>query len=239
MAPTTMMIASQKRTISESRKHDLRSACLKRIRTNSWKTPDKVNDDSIIRPIRTIIEDEMRRSGVFLESPCSEDNNNSNNMNRLLENGGCEEDMDVTRLNDDYCPRSNHFMTEDELFELLEELEDEIHTQQPIDYDAIFDMAQKDFEDQVADFEQWESNDFEQLQSFLCPLCCSANLCILQSGTLICCPNQPSCSMFVDQLHNLAWQEVRNRLTSFLDNQSVVYEDEFIDQLAQNASLME
>ena len=90
--------------------------------------------------------------------------------------------MDVTRLSDDYCPRSNHFITEDELFELLEELEDEIHTQQPIDYDAMLDMAQKDFDDQVADFEQWESTDFEVLQSFLCPLCCSANLCILQSG---------------------------------------------------------
>jgi hypothetical protein len=86
--------------------------------------------------------------------------------------------------------RASHFLSEAELFELLEEVENEMQLKDEQHLEEILQQAQNEmryWEHQVTDYEQWQS-DQQKIKSkaVLCPICQDANLTQRSDGSILC-----------------------------------------------------
>lgn len=231
MAPKQTTSSHKKSVASASKpwKEEIRRACLLRFRTSRFCTPEKtLGSGRTISSVqsfeelqlRHVIEDEMRRNGVILDSPCSDSCSADAKrvtfepMEALADDG---RSIDI--------PKANHYITEDELFDLLEEIEEEIQRERSNGFEEMIDIARQDLEDQVADFELWQESKLRQddnaTGSFLCPVCRDAHLMITSSGSLV-CPNHMdgSCSMNLRGLHGHTLMDVQDRLREAFENHS-------------------
>ena len=227
LAPTSAHKTQRmkRRTPSKSWKDNLRQACLDRARRRQLQRRQGEEEDgehagqeSVSLPVaRAMVEEELRQQGVSVISPCMDHNNRNNeglarelsSPHQLLD--AYEPMMDDARsAENDATSAAHHYLTEDELFALLESVEEEI---QRADADFLEDIIHQQeeeqflLEDQVAEYEQWQaqeahaSNNFKEQDedslTVLCPVCNHANLIEAPDGCTIICPNimDGSCSL--------------------------------------------
>lgn len=193
---------------------------------NVFVSPENSQEAIDAIPVRRLIEDELRRNGVVLESPCVE------NTFRIESMYAGDEPMDVSTAIDSekfqslYEPPATHYITEEELFDLSEAIEFEIQTEATKFLEEMIEMENQNLYEQVADFEQWQDikvND-QFGGCFLCPICQRANIDVITTDVnnyLLVCPNYSTgnCSMHLDGLHGQSPMELQNRLaTTFVEH---------------------
>ena len=131
-------------------------------------------------------------------------------------------------INDDNdsFPIANHYITEDELFDLLQDIEDEIERERMQSLEDILDITSNDLYDRIAYYEQWEDTTFDDNTAacpLLCPLCQETNLLPTATGGLV-CPNHMdgSCSMILNELSGINVDNLRDRLAHTFEEHGIL-----------------
>lgn len=169
---------------------------------------------------RAMVEEELRQQGISVISPCMDRSNNNSNNNNIdqmraydspsrdldLEGYGYSQNINRQQVDVDSAtsatsepnnePNVNHFISEEELFELLEQVEEEIQRTDALRLEEVLQLADNEqtmLEEQVRDFEEWQAteqslSEHVQQSSVLCPVCREANLSETMQGGII-CPN--------------------------------------------------
>lgn len=212
-------------TASKTWKENLHRACLDRARRErtekSVNRDNRANDDhGVFLSARFMVEDELVQRAISVQSPCSDGGHLWDAANQTP--AGL---MDSSRKVD---PFSNHFITEDELFELLAEVEQEIEREDALHLDEMIEIAlhERDYlQDQVMDFERWEESkqqneEIDSAMTVLCPICHDANL-IQSTGRSIVCPNRMdgSCSMNLDNV-TIVLSELQEKISMAFEQHS-------------------
>jgi hypothetical protein len=206
-------------------KENLRTACLNRARRLS--TPRTAENASLcvedVQPVRLLVENEMIEQGVLLMSS-SWDAQYPNTTPSLslvdtvdMENGTSEEVPAIRRT-----PNAHHFISEEELFALLEEVEAELEKQETQQVEDALVFAQSDELDlieRIADYQEWEATRTESNEYVSCPLCCEAHLLQMFPDRRIVCPNHMDESCLLDLSNSLQFS-----LDDLKERLRVVYE---------------
>jgi len=225
-------------TASKTWKENLRRACLDRARrqrrqqlstTNNnnesqqqQQQPD--DEDCLMSPARRMVEEELRQQAIGIRSPCL---HQQEAVDHQMETSLDEPDEQQNGTGDAHSltavPIAHHFISEEELFELLEEVEQEMQREQALHVDDILEMAQHEkayLEEQVIDFEQWEEMHHQHDNTVPCPVCHESNL-ILSNGAIV-CPNtmDGSCSLQLPS-DNLSLEHFQDKLRSAFDEHSM------------------
>jgi hypothetical protein len=200
-------------TASKVWKESLRKACLDRARKrrllSATRTPSRNDHDlSDLVPARLLIEEEMMQQGVSLLSPCTD----HAKPQAISPPEIPQYDPMETTTSVASSPHEEHFISEDELFDLLAEVEAEIERTESLELEGFLDLARTDeldLEERIAEFQEWEGNSVEGV---LCPLCQEANL--LHSHNRLVCPNHMdhSCAFDVQNTLNLSLDDLQERL---------------------------
>ena len=203
--PQRQTPSRQQRTqLHEEWKESLREACIARARKNRqaliWQKRHQPADEVLTMDtgdgpccnddIRSLVEQELRQQGVDLVtlqdvSHC--DVYQAKHSPSCQPQNGEHENCHV--MNDD-C----HFLSEEELYELLQDVEEELRRSEEILLEEILEQEQRQMEEmeqQIADYQAWEDslalNGGEQ-DVVICPVCCEAML-RQPSPTKISCSN--------------------------------------------------
>lgn len=215
---------------SKTWKENLRRACLDRARrgrscitTNILDQNNQVESNGVSAAARDMIEDELRQREIAIHSLCSEDRFQ---LTRGHDPADCSMDtVEEEPLRDAEVPRANHFITEEELFELLAEVEEEIEREEALRLEERIRHEMEYLHDQVSDFERWEETKQQQDTplnvAVLCPICHEENL-VQSLDRSIVCPNcmDGSCSMQLDNI-GLTLPELQERMRASLDEHSL------------------
>ena len=196
MSTKRRVVSARKRTpvASKSWKENLRQACLYRARQRR-SSPEALTDQDMLSP-RLLIEDELRQHGVKLISPCMDRNQQQSTPQKSVD----------------------HYISEEELFELLQEVEDEMQRSDAIHLEEMIEIARDEeqyLENQIADYELWEESKMIEGSpvQVLCPICQEANLTNTPNGDII-CPNHmdESCSFCLAEGQPVSLFHLRQRL---------------------------
>jgi len=177
-------------TASKVWKDNLRRACLDRARSRRRRNAPA----AAAAAARYMVEEELRQQGIALRSPCTTQD--------LVESA--DQMMEVVTD----VPKANHFISEDELFELLEEVEEEIERTEAERLDDMIQQVQNEqqyLEDQIVEYEKWEENNklaqaaADNRLAVPCPICQDENLLQSDNHSIV-CPNHMdgSCTMQLD-----------------------------------------
>jgi Replication protein A interacting C-terminal len=225
------LTSTKKNPISATKSwNKVRRACIEKLRRNVFNTPDKstfiLNDDN--SPLlRNRLEDQLRRFGIVVASPCSDEINLNETHNKLIlqESAGFY-NYDNLDDNDTRMPIADHYITEDELFDLLQDLEYEIEQEKLKTFEEMTDGEKEYLNQQIADYEQWEeaqvdNDDNSSCQDFVCPMCNEADVIRTPSGGIV-CPNHMdvSCLMECIDLKGLQPDDIRCRIGNAITNHS-------------------
>jgi hypothetical protein len=178
---------------------------------------------SILPPARAILEEELRQQGITIMSPCiSMDNRNdqqqspsrdasSSSSSRYSQvdspsaaaftannDSGINVHTSGDNNKDDNAIHANHYISEEELFELLQEVEEEMQRSEEEMHQLLAREREHELEQQVQDFEEQQEQDAATIDSslwnttvpiaVLCPICKEANLSETRQGVIL-CPN--------------------------------------------------
>jgi hypothetical protein len=153
-------------TASKAWKEQLRQACLGRAQLRRWRhcsNQDNDNDDGLSP--RAMVEEELFQRGISLVSPSLAEAPAADGAQsfwwpvspREIDDGKNEmEDfsMDVVGKT-----KTNYHITEEELFQLLEEVEEEMQRQDALRLEEVLEMKRDEelfLQNQIADFEYWQ-----------------------------------------------------------------------------------
>lgn len=150
-----------------------------------------------------------------------------------------EKESDDPSSYENLLPRVNHFITEEELYELLTEVQNELDLDEANHNEQIFAMAQhemENFQSQVNDYEEWQDKkcgeqeiDCDSSLSVSCPICFRGTLIQHQSpfdfsdsGRCILCPNSidGSCSLRLENPSAASLFDLHGRLQWVCSNHS-------------------
>ena len=232
MTPKVAIASAPARKItpvaSKTWKENLRRACLDRARrgrscitTNILDQNNQVENSGVSAAARGMIEDELRQREIAIHSLCSEDRFQ---LTRGHDPADCSMDtVEEEPLRDAEVPRANHFITEEELFELLAEVEEEIEREEALRLEERIRHEMEYLHDQVSDFERWEEtkqHDTPFSIAVLCPICYEDNL-VQSSDRSIVCPNymDGSCSMQLESI-GLTLPDLQERMRASLEEHS-------------------
>jgi hypothetical protein len=177
---------------------------------------------SILPPARAILEEELRQQGITIMSPCiNMDNRNdqqqspsrdaSSSSSRYSQvdspsaaaftannDSGINVHTSGDNKKDDNAIHANHYISEEELFELLQEVEEEMQRSEEEMHQLLAREREHELEQQVQDFEEQQEQDAATIDSslwnttvpiaVLCPICKEANLSETRQGVIL-CPN--------------------------------------------------
>ena len=218
------VVSVRKGTPSKTWKENLRRACLDRVRqiSRSRKTTGETKNNSV-QPARLLVEREMVQQGISLLSPCTTSRHNvsfeedNTAMVLLAEEHGDDDD--------DSAPQANHYISEQELFELLEEVEAEIEKAETLRIDEVLqyeERGQLDLEERISEFQTWSEESLkirESYETVLCPICCESNLQQDTSTGRIVCPNvmDGSCSFDLPNQHKILLETLKEFLRVVLE----------------------
>lgn len=195
-------------------KANLRLACLERARRRNRM----LQHDDIASPmvklttpygVRQIVEEELRHQEVQIRASWFSDDHSTENHQTC--DDSCTGNMVITvddrasvdasgKLNE---PTAQHWISEEELYKLLEEVEQEMDREQDLLVDDIMQRAENErryLEEQVHDYEQWEEIMDQQHDDVVpCPVCHADHLSVTDNGQTIICPNtmDGSCSLII------------------------------------------
>jgi len=201
-------------TASKTWKENLRRACLERARQRQRRRPssnnnhdDDDNEDSsnmmmMVPAVRQMVEEELRQRSIAVRAPCfSDEPEPTNELSSMAMMDSDEQSNEIV------VPKAQHFISEEELLELLEEMEQEMEREQASLVDDMLQRAENErqyLEEQVLDFQQWEEMHQHQDDAVPCPVCHEENLMFSGDGTMIVCPNSMdgSCSCSLQLCNN-------------------------------------
>lgn len=229
-------------TKNKAWKNRIREACLNRVRRQRQDQPDDrtmmmtttqtvANDGSYVDS-RLLVEAELKLHGVRVVSPPNKSNWNyplpqnlqQSTVPMMMDCGGEEEAL-PSNNDDDVL-----VMTEDEVFDLMEEIEREWKQQNEKLLEEEMDRIENEQQAlyaTIADYERDEAviNDGDAV--VLCPLCQEANLTTSQCteiGDDIVCPNQmdESCSLRLEARSGLDLSSLRERLAQTISSHAEI-----------------
>ena len=189
---------------SKTWKEKLRTACLDRAREKRRRTPVKKVHEQV-QSARLLIEKEMIEQGIVLSSPCTV----SPDVDSMEE---------TPRLSSPETPHASDFISEEELFELLSQVEAELEKVDTLQLEEMLEFVhgdQMDLEERIADYQEWEeSSKTQQVEAVLCPICSECNLLQSLPSHRLVCPNHMdgSCDFDLPNPNNLSLQDLRERL---------------------------
>lgn len=166
---------SQPSTHTNRWKEDLRRACLERarqsrldlVRRKRGQLPTQSDNEEELSPLMMVMEEcQNQKVGVNTST------NTFNTVNRDDNQNFGAMELDKTLLDS-----GDHTLTEDDLFEILREVEEELRLDEEIFLEEVL-KAEDDFiEDTVADYEHWQETKKcdEQIP---CPICQTSKLAI-------------------------------------------------------------
>jgi hypothetical protein len=221
LSPSYTSIPARKRTPTACKtwKEKLRLACLDRARRR--RRHDHLNDSNdhegdemdgdILPPARALLEEELRQQGITVISPCINMDSRfeqQQQQQQMMNTDSCSSpsrdvsnnDSGVTDDNNNAI-HANHYISEEELFELLQEVEEEMQRGEEEIDQLLAHERELELEQQVQEFEQQQEqeaalsepkswNNIVPLatRAVLCPICKEANLSETMLGGLV-CPN--------------------------------------------------
>jgi len=195
MSTKRSIVSARKRTpvASKSWKENLRQACLHRVRQRR-SSPEALTDNEDMLSPRLLVEHELREHGVMLISPFADRNQQH------------------------FTPQVvDHHISEEELFELLQEVEEEMQRSDGLYLEEMIKNARDQeqyLENQIADYQQWEESKTVQASiQVLCPICQEANLTKTPNGDIV-CPNHMdgSCAFYLADKQGTSLFDLRERL---------------------------
>jgi hypothetical protein len=234
-------IAQQRARLHEHWKESLRQACVARARKNRkdliWKkrhmpaeeatitsgftTPQRSGNDDV----RSLVEQELRQQGIAVVTPAS-------SHYEYLEASGAPRSqphhhqqhnrpLDAHR-HQSWLLEDSHVLSEEELYELLQEVEEELRRSEEELMEEVLEEERwhkEDFDQQVAHYEEWEdSMAISGDESIvICPICCEAVL-RQHSPTKIACSND-ACHFHVTG-QTLSLPDLKERLRRAFDEHS-------------------
>jgi hypothetical protein len=219
-------VPARKRTPTACKtwKEKLRLACLDRARRRRRHDHDRDSflndgndyegdemDGDILPPARALLEEELRQQGITVISPCInmdsrfEQQQQQLQQQQMMNTDSCSSpSRDVSnndRVTDDNNNEihANHYISEEELFELLQEVEEEMQRGEEEMHQLLANERELELEQQVQEFEQQKEAAFAESSSWntvkplapravLCPICKEANLSETMQGGIV-CPN--------------------------------------------------
>ena len=226
-------------TASKTWKENLRRACLDRARQRcrllDYEDAASPAVKRTTNPnIRQIIEEELREQSVAIRAPCFSDdqtdhNNQKNgdsstsaeNIMMVLDQLGSDNEQGASENTKE--PQAQHYISEEDLYELMYELEQEMELEKAFLVDDMLQNAENErryLEEQVIDYEQWEEIMHPQSNDVVpCPVCHEENLVLTEDGRTIICPNTMDglCSLIIPCSVN---KGSTNELTTLHDLQS-------------------
>lgn len=211
--------------LSKVWKEKLRQGCLERLKGRRKSPNAQFSSMPGMSTARRLLEEEMMELGVAVDSPCIDQKQpRSTNVENIM-SIMIGEDPETSALVSpaSLAPNTHHFISEDELFELLAEIEMEMHTADLQHYEemlALADVEECEFEEKVSEFEQWR--DFERQEGVLCPLCKDAFVKQEQNGVFI-CPNtmDSSCDFHITNRLGLTLTNFKERLQEAYEQHAV------------------
>lgn len=218
--PQVGLAVHTKRTPISSKawKEKLRQQCLERLKGRKKSPNGLVSSSTCMSIARRIIEEEMVDLGVAVDSPCIDQKqprfSNVDNMMAIM----IGEDPETSSLvsPERLTPTAHHFISEEELFELLAEIEEEMDAADVDHYEemlALADVEEREFEDRVSDFQQrGDLITSDLVEGILCPLCKDAFVKRERHGLI--CPNtmDSSCDLFITNRLGLTLTNFKERL---------------------------
>jgi Replication protein A interacting C-terminal len=222
-ATASSLNATKKSPISATKSwNKVRRACIERLRQNKFCTPEKSTpafDAADLPLLRYRVEDQLRRFGIVVESPCS-DENDSNIMRTEAEDDGSAIIYQYNGLSDigTNLPIADHYITEEELFDLLQDLENEMEQEKLMTFEEMKACETDYLDQQIADYEQWEETKLDIFDSpldygLLCPLCQEANVVLTPSGGIVCLNHMGgTCLMEINDVKGLQIGDLKCRM---------------------------
>jgi Replication protein A interacting C-terminal len=196
-------------------KESIRQACLARVRQRQLQQHEETASE--------MIENELRRHSWRVQDDIME---------------GV-----VARSNDrqEAALRASHFLSEAELFELLEEVENEMQLNNEQHLEEILHQAQNEmqyWEHQVTDYEQWQS-DQQKIEStaVLCPICQDANLTQHSDGSIL-CPNAMDGSCSARLTFDSSLPELQHMIRSTYEEHSLHCHNHLVFRVADDSRLV-
>ena len=201
---------------SKAWKEKLRQRCRERLKGAKKSPNGNVSSSTSMAIARRIVEEEMMDLGVAVDSPCIDQKQPrftrvENIMAIMI---GEDPDSESTGH---LTPTAHHFISEEELFDLLAEIEMEMDAADVDHYEdmlALADVEEREFEDRITDFQQQVDHDNPDLdEGVLCPLCKDAFVRQERHGSLI-CPNtmDSSCDLYITNRLGLTLTNFKQRL---------------------------
>ena len=169
-------------------------------------------------PARAILEEELRQQGITVMSPCANMDSRNDQQHSPSRDGSSRysqvdspsaagftandsginahtRDIDDSNNN---AIHANHYISEEELFELLQEVEEEMQRSEEEMRQLLAREREHELEQQVQDFEEHQAQEAASIDSslwnntvplaVLCPICKEANLSETMQGGIL-CPN--------------------------------------------------
>jgi hypothetical protein len=205
----TLPVKRKTPTASKSWKDGVRQACFRRLRQQR-RGPQSSRDSMRVFSARAALEQELTNRGIALISPC-------------------QEGVESVRRRLDPCVAASHFITEDELFELLQEVEDEMQRTESLHLEEMFSLQRDEEEfmqNQIADFEHWQESQDQTECGVLCPLCQECYVSFSSADTLLVCPNRMdgSCSFQIAASSQRPLETLKEQLQLLFDQHSTFCE---------------
>ncbi|GAX12306.1 hypothetical protein FisN_1Hu238 [Fistulifera solaris] len=178
--------------------------------------------------VRRILEEELMDMGVVVDSPCIDHKQPRLMIAENIRSIMLGEDFETSPMvsTDSLTPTAHHFISEEELFELLAELEMEMDAADLDDYEqmlALADVEERELEERILQYqhdEDLDGSDFHE--SVLCPLCTDALLRQEQNGAFV-CPNtmDSSCDLNIPNQLGLTLPSFKDRLQEAYEQHAV------------------
>ena len=156
----------------------------------------------------------MEHQGVSLLSPCTD-------RQHVLVSPAVDmdEELDSREV---HQAVADHFLSEEELFELLEEVEAELEKTEAVQIEECLHIEridQLDLEERISEFQQWEEIEIGDVTVVLCPLCSDARLVYTLPDPRFVCPNSMdgSCALDIPNPDRLLLDDLRERLRIALE----------------------
>ena len=197
-------------TASKEWKENFRRSCLHRARQRCRLLDYKDADSPAMKhtanydDIRQIVEEELRERTVLIRAhSCFADGQTESNHQNYGDYVRAENSsmaIDPTVFDEDQyavengkVPEAQHYISEEDLYELMNELEQEMEREQAFLVDDMLQKAENErryLAEQVLDYEQWEEIMHPQSNDVVpCPVCHEENLVLADNGQTILCPN--------------------------------------------------
>ena len=187
---------------------------------------DDVMMNSDNEMVRSVVEQELRQQGVAVVTPgkMKTTSSVSSPTTTILPTQEAITPNNSQVFMDSSEPDECYDLSEEELYELLKEVEEEIRRNEEELLEEVLEQErcqQEEIEQQIAEFEEWEESlamhEMNPKECVICPICCESML--QRSCNKTFCPNE-ACPLQLDDNQGLSLAELKERLRLAFEDHS-------------------